>query len=97
MWIAALVGAAAGAGFNGLLLIYAALSITVGRGPGGRWLDTFVTCNAGGILVMGSTVAVLIWAGRRFRRLSGGVQRSFTAIVWLMALVDLLIFFSAIR
>lgn len=91
--ISGLVGLSAGAGLNGLLLIYAAF---VMRGRVGMVMP-FLTCNAIGFFVEG--LALLAWLKdwRRIRRLSPAAQRWWAIGCWLLTAANLTYFIMEVK
>jgi hypothetical protein len=97
-WIAGLVGAACGAGFNGLLLFYVVIMVIRERGRGpGVFLARFIIVNATGLLVMGLVLLSWIRMRRRFRLAEPGAQVAMILGTWLLAAADVTVFAFAIR
>ena len=87
-WIAGLLGTAAGAGFNGLLLFYALIMIAQGHGPGQGLMNTFVLYSAGALAVQGLLVAAWIKKGRSFRRAQAPTKIVLITAAWALAALD---------
>ena len=91
-----LIGLSAGAGLNGLLLVYLAIMVLViDRNAGG--MEAFFVINLGGLIVQG--VAMLIWLRnwRRIRRLNTTVRWALAAAGWGLSLLNIIIFSFNIR
>ena len=97
-WIAGLVGAACGVGFNGLLLLYVAIMLARenGRGLSGI-LWPFVGVNTGGLIVMGLTLLGWVRLRQRFRRVHAETKVALILVTWLLAAADVTVFAYAIR
>jgi hypothetical protein len=90
--IAGLIGLAAGAGMNGLLLGYLLIRIAIFRDPYGRFMYRFGGLNLAGLLVEG--LAILIWlrAWRWIRKLSGSAKLLLVVGCWILTLADIVVF-----
>lgn len=96
--IAGLVGLSAGAGLNGLLLIYLAMQVLVlRRVDTASGMGTFLVLNLAGLAVQGSSLAAWLWGWRRIRRLPAPVQRSMAVAAWVMTLLNIILFSVAVR
>jgi hypothetical protein len=93
LWIGGLVGLAAGAGFNGLLLIYAGIMMWGGGRMRGRgFLDPFVLHNLVGALVGGGLLTLWLVLRRRIRTMPAGVRALLAALAWALAIVNVALF-----
>jgi hypothetical protein len=96
LWVLGLVGAACGAGFNALLLVYAALQAFSRRGihavPG-----EFILHNAVGGLAEGALLAFFIAAARRIRRWSAPARIGLALLAWLAVALNIVIFSAIVR
>ena len=91
-----LVGLSAGAGLNGLLLVYFLITVTVvRRSPSG--MDYFFAFNAIGLLVQGGALAVWLALWRRIRRLPPAVRWMLAAAGCAMSVVNIVLFSLTIR
>jgi hypothetical protein len=97
LWIAGVVGLAAGAGFNLLLLVYVGLEVLQPPKRMGGILGTFVMVNGAGLLIMGASLACWLYFRRPFRRLGAPHRVLLVLGCWLMALTDVGIFQATIR
>lgn len=96
-WIAGMIGTAAGAGFNGLLVLYVAVMIAR-EGTGGLpWLGMFLGFNAGGVVLHGTLLALWIRKGRRFRRAAPTAKLLLIAGAWALSIADVIAFSYTIR
>jgi hypothetical protein len=89
--ICGLVGLSAGAGLNGLLLVYgAAMMLFTGRGSN-SW-QQFFYCNGIGFTV--TVLMLLLWLRnwRRIRRLPSGTQWRWAIACWLLTAGNLVYF-----
>jgi hypothetical protein len=94
-WLAGLLGAAAGAGFNGLLSAYAMIML-IGEGFRGRgFFEVFVIYNVAWLAVQGAHVVLWIRLGRIFRRAEQRTKVVLIGVAWGLAVVDL-VWFSLI-
>lgn len=96
LWIAGLLGAAAGAGFNGLLVGYAVIQISV-RGFRRGFFDEFTIYNGAGLMVMGGLVFLWIRFGRRIRRMGLFAKLLLVGLSWFLSAVDLVWFSYLVR
>jgi hypothetical protein len=95
LWIAGLVGLAAGGGFSALLLIYVVIMVTL---EGGRGLPhEFVWVNAAGLLVEGLALTWWLVRRRRFRGRSVQVRSVLVALAWALSLLNVTVFALVIR
>ena len=90
-----LVILAAGAGLNGLLIIYLIIQITMGRGGDG-W-GKFAVVNVTEGLVMGAALAAWLANWRRIRRLDARSRRLLVVGCAALTLADLIFFSKLIR
>ena len=90
-----LIGLSAGAGFNGLLLLYVVVQLIMHHGFGP--MLTFVVVNAIGLLAMAAFIGAYLRAWRRIRRLPTGVRAAIAVACWVIAIADLVIFAVKIR
>ncbi|MEX2218367.1 MAG: hypothetical protein WD749_06360 [Phycisphaerales bacterium] len=98
LWIAGLVGLAAGAGFNTLLLVYVAIRIVSGDRPGGRvWMNEFVLHNLIAGVLEGAMLGAWLLLRRPIRRLPMGARGALVALAWACAAVNVLVFSALIR
>lgn len=96
LWIAGLIGLAAGAGFNALLLIYIGLVIfRHGRVRGIPGAFTVINCT--GLAVMGSCLCAWLLFRSRIRRLSMRLRIGLVAAAWFFAILDVAVFEDYIR
>jgi hypothetical protein len=95
-FIAGLIGLSAGAGFNGLLLIYVYIAFVVHRGMGGPPHEFYTVCGSG-FLVFAAGAFVWIARGRRIRKLALGVRCALVGFCWLALLADIVLFSIMIR
>lgn len=96
LWLLAVIGAAAGVGFNGLLLAYALIMIAQAWRSGSMAVR-FIGINVAGLLVMGGVLVVLLRSGRRIRRLSTSGRAAIALGAWFLAMIDLIAFAVVIR
>jgi hypothetical protein len=94
--IAGLVGLSAGAGLNGLLLIFMAIKLTFDRNGGG-FVDRFGLVNGAGLLVEGTAMLLWIWRWRQIRRVPGAVRVVLMIGCWVLTLANLVFFSLTIR
>ena len=92
-----LVGLAAGAGFSGLLVVYALVVVLIYDRSWRSFWNSFFFVTSGGFLVLG--VAVLIWIRARYyiRRQGYGRQWMLAAGCWCLTLANLVVFTKMIR
>jgi hypothetical protein len=93
--IAGLVGLSAGAGLNGLLLIYMAIQWIARRGFGDEW--TFLWINAVGVAVGGLALFAWIKSWRTLRRQPLSRRAIFAFACWALALIDIFAFSLLVR
>jgi hypothetical protein len=95
-FIAALLGLATGAGFNGLLLAYFVFMVLVERrnatGAGRFFLTTGVS-----MLILVPALVVLISKRRAFQRRSPAFKRTVIIFSWLVTLMGFLAFTASVR
>lgn len=89
--IAGLIGLAAGLGLNALLLLYAAIMITM-RGRWGRGLDSFVWVNLFNGAVVGAALAAWLRKWRRIRVAGPRARWGLVAGCFALSLLDLIVF-----
>jgi DNA-directed RNA polymerase subunit RPC12/RpoP len=91
-----LVGLSAGAGLNGLLLVYFLITVmVVRRSPSG--MAYFFVFNAIGLLVQGGALAAWIVLWRRIRRLPPAARWLLAIGCCVMSLVNIVLFSLTIR
>jgi hypothetical protein len=95
--IAGLVGLSAGAGLNGLLLIYIAILSIRGIFHLDRQAWTFFGLTAGGLVVEGGATALWIFNWRRIRRLQFTSRLYLMLAAWVLTLIDIIVFSFSIR
>ncbi len=96
LYIAGMMGLAAGAGFSGLLLAYVVLmELYWGRGRG-PWNEFALITGAGLIVEVSFLAAWLRW-GSGVRRMPVPVRLTLVVGAWLVTLLNLLVFASTIR
>jgi hypothetical protein len=92
-----LIGLTAGAGMNALLLGYAFLMIVFMNRANQPWWHPFITTNAGGFVVMGTSTALWLKYWRHIRRL-GPVRRwALACACAMLSLADLIVFAKLVR
>jgi len=89
--IAGLIGLAAGAGMNGLLLGYVVIRAVLFHDSFGG-MGTFLALNLGGLLVEGGALLVWLRRWRRIRRLSRATKALLVAACWALTLLNLFLF-----
>jgi hypothetical protein len=89
--IAGLIGLAAGAGMNGLLLGYAVIRVVFFRDSFGG-MDAFLWLNLVGLLVEGGALMAWLRRWRRIRRLTRPTKVMLVAGCWALTLLNLLLF-----
>ena len=94
--IAGLIGLAAGAGLNGLLLLYIAIQLALYR-IGFPELQRFVLLNSVGLLVQGGAIAFWLRKWRAIRRFPTKRRWIMVAGCWALTLTNLIIFSLSIR
>jgi hypothetical protein len=96
LWIAGLIGLAAGAGFNALLLIY--IGLVIFRHGRMRGIPgAFTVINSTGLIVMGSCLCAWLLFRGRIRRLSVKSRVGLAAAAWFLAILDVAVFEDYIR
>jgi hypothetical protein len=95
--IAGLIGLSAGAGMNGLLLVYLAIQILTRPFRLGGWNWTFLEVNAIGLVVEGTVLAAWLWQWRSIRRASLGIRVRLTILCWVLTGANILLFSLKIR
>lgn len=96
--MAGLVGLSAGAGLNGLLLIY--LLVQVLRSHiflGTGWANPFMIVNGAGFAVEGTALALWLRQWRRIRLLSFSTRVTLMILCWVLTLADVLVFSFTIK
>ena len=88
--IAGLIGLSAGAGLNGLLLLYAFIQIAVR--PRGNWMVKFVVVNALGFVLLGTCVVAWLRAWRWIRGRDTRTRWILAGACWGLALLDVIVF-----
>lgn len=93
--IAGLIGLASGAGFSGLLLIYAAIMLLRDQfgGPPSEFYVTIVI----GLLVHGAALWIWLANWRRMRRLPASHRMLLVVFAWVLPMVYIVIFSFTIR
>ena len=94
--ITGLVGLAAGAGLNGLLILYWAIVLIFYR-PGRSWMDKFVYCNVIEFVVVGGALSAWIWKWRGIRAAPASARWGLVALCWILSVADLVVFTIVIR
>jgi hypothetical protein len=95
-FIAALLGLAVGAGFNGLLLLYFVFMILViRRSPGGA--GRFFLATGLSILILAPSLVLLISKRRAFQRRSDAFKRNVIILSWLLTLAGFAAFTISVR
>lgn len=89
--ITGLIGLAAGAGMNGLLLGYAMIRVVFFRDSFGG-MDAFLWLNLVGLLVEGGALVLWLRRWRRIRRLARPTKVVLVAGCWALTLLNLLLF-----
>jgi hypothetical protein len=95
-FIAALVGLAMGAGFDGLLLLYFAYMVTVHRRNAGG-AGQFLLITGVSFLIQAPALAALIARRRAFQRRSNLFKGCTIALCWLITLIGFALFTAAVR
>jgi hypothetical protein len=93
--IAGLVGLSAGAGLNGLLLIYAFILVLRRQDMGD--VDHFLVVNAVGFLVESGAMGIWLWLWRRIRRAKVGVRFVLAVACWGLTVINIVVFSFVIR
>jgi hypothetical protein len=96
-WIAGLLGTAAGAGFNGLLMAYVAIMLVREGAPALPELGRFLGFNAGGLILHSVILALWIRKGRRFRRAGWAAKLCLIGGAWALSIADVIAFSYTIR
>jgi hypothetical protein len=94
--ITGLVGLSAGAGMNGLLLVYLAIQL-VRREPIDSWMTRFLVVNLIGLVCEGSALFGWLWQWRRIRRYSKRTRVILTVACWALTLANVLFFSLMLR
>lgn len=95
-FIAALLGLAMGAGFNGLLLVYFLYMVFVDhRSPGGA--GRFFLATGVSMLILAPALVVLIAKRRAFQRRSIAFKRTVIVLCWLVTLAGFAAFTASVR
>ena len=94
--VAGLIGLSAGAGLNGLLLVYLAVMVST-RNRGGPDVWQFGTVNGCGFLVEGLAVAAWLTRWPWVRRTGPGVRAALVAACWMLTLANITVFSFTIR
>lgn len=98
MWIAGVIGTAAGAGFNGLLLIYVVVMMAREGGiRGGSFMVPFLAINLIGLLVQSAALILWLRFRRRYRLSPRWARVVWVVGAWILSLVDLAVFAAAIK
>jgi DNA-directed RNA polymerase subunit RPC12/RpoP len=94
--LAGLIGLSAGAGLNGLLLVYIVIIMFRFPRPSFSW-DPFITINGAGLVVL--SLCILIWLRRWrwLRRQSISVRWGLAAACWALTMIDIIVFSFTIR
>lgn len=90
--IAGLIGLAAGAGLNGLILGFSLVRIVIFHDPLWDNFYRFVVVNLAGLLIEGFGILTWLGAWRRIRRLPSSTRFLLVTVCWILTLVDLLVF-----
>ncbi len=94
--IAGLVGLSAGAGLNGLLILYGLIRILIEQRYSSFMTEFFVTTGAG-LAVLGLALRLWLKHWPKIRRARKSTQWRLVVGAWLLTLVDLVIFTFAIK
>jgi hypothetical protein len=89
--IAGLIGLAAGAGLNGLLLVFVVIVTVFERHSMGGF-DSFIVINLGGLCIEGAALFLWLRFWRRIRRLPPSRRWPLVAASWLLTLTDVVVF-----
>jgi DNA-directed RNA polymerase subunit RPC12/RpoP len=92
--IAGLVGLAAGAGLNGLLLIYFLIRTMI---DGSRGDGRFLAIDSIEFLIVGTALTIWLFCWRRIRRAKVGVRFGLAMACWGLALADIVLFSVMIK
>lgn len=95
LWIAAVIGAACGFGFNAMLIGFYVISVMGSRRSTGD--KEFLVLVGPGMAIFGITLAALVVMGRAFRRASLEVRTLIAILTWLAIGADLVIFSKNLR
>jgi hypothetical protein len=87
--IAGLVSLSAGAGLNGLLIIYFLIHVIFHRGD---WWLQFLVVNGIGLIVEGGMLAVWLWQWRRIRRMTLATRIRLTIACFALTIANLVLF-----
>lgn len=93
--IVGLIGLSAGAGLNGLLLLYGGIQLL--RMPSMGRMGTFFTVTAVGFVVLAIALALWLYYWRRIRRTSSTARITLASVCWLLTLIDLVIFSFSLK
>lgn len=94
--ITGLIGLAAGAGMNGLLLGYAAIRTTLFHDMLGG-MDAFMWLNIGGLIVEGGATVFWLRRWKSIRRLPAQRKVMLVAGCWALTLLNLVLFSLLVR
>lgn len=92
---AGLIGLAAGAGFSGLLLVYAAIMIAQGE-YWEAWVTTFILVNLTGLLVLGGAMTGWLLAWRKIQRMPVLWRVALVCACWSASLLFVVVFAAVI-
>lgn len=90
-----LIGVSAGAGLNGLLLVYFVIIVIV-RNAGAGWNEFLVT-NLVGFAVQATALTLWLWHWRRIRAANAAVRWTLAAGCWVLSLANIVVFSFTIR
>ncbi len=97
-WLSGMVGAACGAGFNGLLLFYVGIMMVRESGRGLRGvLGPFLVVNCTGLVIMALVLLAWIRGRAKFRRAPTPIKAMLIMGTWLLAAADVTVFAFTIR
>lgn len=94
--ITGLIGLAAGAGLNGLLLLYMAIQATI-YGVSFSDLRRFLLLNSAGLLIQSGAMALWLRKWRVIRRLRNTQRWGLAAGCWVLTLTNLVVFTLNVR
>jgi hypothetical protein len=94
--IAGLIGLAAGAGLNGLLLLYIAIQLALNRVPYSE-VQRFLLISLVGLFVQCAVIALWLRKWRVIRRSPSARRWALAAGCWALTLTNLLVFSLSIR
>jgi hypothetical protein len=89
--IAGLICLAAGAGLNGLLLLYIAIQVAIVR-PNFYGVERFLVVNSIGFIVQSGAMGVWLRKWRSIRRLTVGPRWGLVIACWILTLSNLVVF-----